>query len=129
MRNKAAGQTRFGRYDWLGWRGTDEERRHVTFCSPGDVALSPSQRATAWFFIIFRGLREKLRGDSLGNMPYLFVSYYEIGTGLTVNHGHTAMFGVYGMLAVALLLFCLRYIVRPDRWSTTAEKISFWPIL
>jgi len=35
------------------------------------------------------------------------------------------MFGVYGMLAVALMLFCLRYIVRPDRWSTRAEGVSF----
>ena len=33
------------------------------------------------------------------NLP--IVSYYEIGTALTSNHGHAAMMGVYGMLAVA----------------------------
>ncbi len=32
------------------------------------------------------------------NLP--IVSYYEIGTALTANHGHAAMMGVYGMLAV-----------------------------
>ena len=31
------------------------------------------------------------------NLP--IVSYYEIGTALTANHGHAAMMGVYGMLA------------------------------
>ena len=29
------------------------------------------------------------------------VSAFEIGTALTANHAHTAMMGVYGMLAVA----------------------------
>jgi len=56
------------------------------------------------------------------NLP--IVSYYEIGTTLTANHGHTAMFGVYGMLAVGLMLFCLRYIVPPERWSNKLAGTS-----
>jgi nitric oxide reductase subunit B len=60
------------------------------------------------------------------NLP--IVSYYEIGTALTANHGHAAMMGVYGMLAVGLALFCLRYMVPQDRWSDRAAKISFWPL-
>lgn len=60
------------------------------------------------------------------NLP--IVSYYEIGTALTANHGHAAMMGVYGMLAVALALFCLRYIIPEDRWSERAAKISFWSL-
>ena len=49
------------------------------------------------------------------NMPV--VSYYEIGTLLTSNHGHAAFMGVYGMLALALLVFCTRYLARPEDWS------------
>jgi nitric oxide reductase subunit B len=60
------------------------------------------------------------------NLPV--VSYYEIGTNLTANHGHTAMMGVYGMLAIGLLLFCMRYLIRPDKWSDRAAKISFWSL-
>jgi nitric oxide reductase subunit B len=60
------------------------------------------------------------------NLP--IVSYYEIGTALTANHGHAAMMGVYGMLAVGLALFCLRYMVPQDRWSDRAAKISFWSL-
>ena len=60
------------------------------------------------------------------NLPV--VSYYEIGTALTANHAHTAMMGVYGMLAAGLLLFCLRYLNMPDRWSDRAAKISFWSL-
>ncbi len=58
------------------------------------------------------------------NLPV--VSYYEIGTALTANHGHAAMMGVYGMLAVGLALFCLRYIVPQASWSDRAAKTSFW---
>jgi len=60
------------------------------------------------------------------NLP--IVSYYEIGTALTANHGHASMMGVYGMLAVGLALFCLRYMVPVDRWSDRAAKISFWSL-
>ena len=40
------------------------------------------------------------------NLP--IVSYFEVGTALTSNHGHAALFGVFGMLALAVLVFCLR---------------------
>lgn len=60
------------------------------------------------------------------NLP--IVSYYEIGTALTPNHGHAAMMGVYGMLAVGLALFCLRYMMPEKRWSKRAAKISFWSL-
>ncbi|MEP6470967.1 MAG: cbb3-type cytochrome c oxidase subunit I [Acidobacteriota bacterium] len=58
------------------------------------------------------------------NLPV--VSYYEIGTQLTANHGHAAMMGVYGMLAIALLVFCLRYLCRPEDWSDRLVGFSFW---
>lgn len=60
------------------------------------------------------------------NLP--IVSYYEIGTALTANHGHAAMMGVYGMMAVGLALFCLRYIVPEKLWSDRAAKLSFWSL-
>lgn len=60
------------------------------------------------------------------NLP--IVSYYEIGTALTANHAHTAFMGVYGMLAVGLALFCLRYLVPAERWSDRAAKFSFWSL-
>jgi nitric oxide reductase subunit B len=60
------------------------------------------------------------------NLP--IVSYYEIGTALTPNHGHAAMMGVYGMLAVGLALFCLRYMIPEEQWSDRAAKTSFWSL-
>ena len=44
------------------------------------------------------------------NLP--IINYYEHATYLTANHGHTALFGVYGMLAIALILFSWRGLVR-----------------
>jgi nitric oxide reductase subunit B len=60
------------------------------------------------------------------NLPV--VSYYEVGTALTANHGHAAMMGVYGMLAAGLALFCLRYLIPEERWSERAAKWSFWSL-
>jgi nitric oxide reductase subunit B len=60
------------------------------------------------------------------NLP--IVSYYEIGTALTLNHGHAAMMGVYGMLAIGLTLFALRYMIPEDRWSDRLPQISFWSL-
>ena len=60
------------------------------------------------------------------NLP--IVSYYQIGTALTANHAHGAMMGVYGMLAVGLALFALRYIIPPQRWPEKLAKLSFWSL-
>ncbi|MDA8218272.1 MAG: cbb3-type cytochrome c oxidase subunit I [Dehalococcoidales bacterium] len=58
------------------------------------------------------------------NLP--FVSYFEHGSFLTAAHGHAALAGVYGMLGIALLLFGMRNLVRPDKWNDRLIKISFW---
>lgn len=60
------------------------------------------------------------------NLP--IVSYYQIGTALTANHAHGSMMGVYGMLAVGLALFALRYIIPPGRWPERFAKFSFWSL-
>jgi nitric oxide reductase subunit B len=52
--------------------------------------------------------------------------YFMQGLNLTPLHGHTALFGVYGMLGIALLLFSLRGLRGQMRWDTRALKISFW---
>lgn len=62
----------------------------------------------------------------LVNLP--IVSYYQIGTALTANHAHGAMMGVYGMMAVGLALFALRYIVPASRWPDRLAKLSFWSL-
>lgn len=52
--------------------------------------------------------------------------YYMQGLNLTPLHGHTALFGVYGMLGIGLVLFCLRGL-KPDLiWDDRLLKISFW---
>lgn len=60
------------------------------------------------------------------NLPV--VSYYEAGTNLTANHGHAALMGVFGMLAVALLVFVLRQASTEEHWRTTEKyiRVSFW---
>jgi nitric oxide reductase subunit B len=58
------------------------------------------------------------------NLP--IVNYYEHGTYLTMNHAHGALFGVYGMLSIALLLFSWRGMVDKTRWNDRLLSISFW---
>ncbi|MGC8833365.1 MAG: cbb3-type cytochrome c oxidase subunit I, partial [Armatimonadota bacterium] len=45
---------------------------------------------------------------------------------LTSNHGHTALFGTYGMLAIALCLFVWRGLVKPEHWNDKLLRLSFW---
>ncbi|BAS28583.1 nitric-oxide reductase large subunit [Limnochorda pilosa] len=58
------------------------------------------------------------------NLPV--VNYFEHGSTLTTAHGHAALAGVYGMLAVALSLFVLRALSTDRGWSERAVKLSFW---
>jgi nitric oxide reductase subunit B len=60
------------------------------------------------------------------NLP--IVSYYEVGTGLTPTHGHAALMGVFGMLAIALIVFLLRQTSTDERWPGIEKyiKVAFW---
>jgi nitric oxide reductase subunit B len=58
------------------------------------------------------------------NLP--MVNYYEHGSFLTANHGHAALMGVFGMLAIALALYCVRNVVTEKGWADRLFKTSFW---
>ena len=52
--------------------------------------------------------------------------YYMQGLNLTPLHGHTALFGVYGMLGIGLVLFCLRGMMPELVWNERILQVSFW---
>ncbi len=52
--------------------------------------------------------------------------YYMQGLNTTPVHGHTALFGVYGMLGIGLSLFCLRGLTSRLPWRTEALAFGFW---
>jgi nitric oxide reductase subunit B len=54
------------------------------------------------------------------------VLYYAQGLNTTPIHSHGALFGVYGFLAIALMLFSMRSIVRTAAWSDRLLKYAFW---
>ena len=54
--------------------------------------------------------------------------YYMQGLNLTPNHGHTALFGVYGMLGIGLMLFCLRGLKPDVVWNEKLLKTAFWSL-
>jgi nitric oxide reductase subunit B len=62
-----------------------------------------------------------------GTLNAPLINYSEHGTFLTLNHAHTALFGSFGLLAIGLVYFCLRYIAG-DRVAFN-ERIglrAFW---
>ena len=88
---------------------------------------APFPHRWAVMFLVSVGFWNFLGAGIFGfliNLP--IVSYYEIGTALTANHGHAAMMGVYGMLALGLAMFCLRYLIPADKWPERWAKICFW---
>ncbi|WP_237218141.1 nitric-oxide reductase large subunit [Rugosibacter aromaticivorans] len=60
------------------------------------------------------------------NLP--IVSYFETGTLLTINHGHAAMMGVFGMLGVGLVVFAIRQTVDEALWRDLEKyiRVGFW---
>jgi nitric oxide reductase subunit B len=60
------------------------------------------------------------------NLP--IVSYFEVGTILTPNHGHAAMMGVFGMFAISFMVFAIRQVLADDEWMHVEKyiQVSFW---
>jgi nitric oxide reductase subunit B len=54
--------------------------------------------------------------------------YYMQGLNTTPVHGHTALFGVYGMLGIGLMLFVLRDMDKEAVWKEKWVKFAFWSI-
>lgn len=54
--------------------------------------------------------------------------YYMQGLNTTPVHGHTALFGVYGMLGIGLMLFVLKGLASRNVWKDGTIKFAFWSI-
>jgi nitric oxide reductase subunit B len=54
--------------------------------------------------------------------------YYMQGLNTTPVHGHTALFGVYGLLGLGLMLFCLRGLKPGAAWKEKPIAFAFWAI-
>ena len=103
---------------------------HGTSCAPratqrdiGGQAIAVPHKWT-FYFLMAVGFWNFVGAGMFGfliNMP--IVSYFEVGTLLTRNHGHAAMMGVFGMLAIALMVFVLRQM--HDRRAVAAGREVF----
>ena len=86
-------------------------------CDSCNVLLSAGQK-WAIYFLMAVGVWNFVGAGIFGfliNLPV--VSYFEIGTTLTTNHGHLAMFGVFGMLALGVVVYCLRALQSDAQWA------------
>lgn len=54
--------------------------------------------------------------------------YYMQGLNTTATHAHGALYGVYGTLGLALLLFCMRAMQPERKWNTKLLGFAFWAI-
>ncbi|MCW5584063.1 MAG: cbb3-type cytochrome c oxidase subunit I [Gammaproteobacteria bacterium] len=62
-----------------------------------------------------------------GTLNAPLINYYEHGTFLSLNHAHTALFGAFGLLALGLIYFCLRYAAGDKiPWSDRLGTWAFW---
>jgi nitric oxide reductase subunit B len=81
----------------------------------------------AFWFLVATAFWNLFGAGVLGfliNLP--FVSYFQHGSYLTAAHGHGALMGVYGMLALGLAMFSLRNIVDPKYWKEKWMMTGFW---
>lgn len=54
--------------------------------------------------------------------------YYMQGLNTTATHGHAALFGVYGMLGIGLMLMCLKGLTNNSLWEGKWLRYSFWSL-
>ncbi|WP_242920156.1 nitric-oxide reductase large subunit [Pontibacter liquoris] len=54
--------------------------------------------------------------------------YYMQGLNTTAVHGHAALFGVYGILGIGLMLFVLKSMAARRRWKNGVISFAFWSI-
>ncbi len=93
------------------------------------TAGEPFRHKWAFYFLMAVGFWNFTGAGVFGfliNTP--IVSYFEMGTNLTPNHGHAAMVGVFGMLGVALMVFLLREMASQATWARVEKfvRCGFW---
>lgn len=106
----------------------------IGFEAYGNLTLSkatPWVRAYRWpiYFFVAVAFWNMVGAGLFGfliNPPIAL--YYMQGLNTTPVHGHTALFGVYGMLAIGLMLFCLKGLAARNLWKSGAVKFAFWAI-
>ncbi|MBE8168477.1 MAG: nitric-oxide reductase large subunit [Shewanella sp.] len=54
--------------------------------------------------------------------------YFVQGLNTTATHAHAAFMGVYGMLGMGLMLFCLRGLSGKIEWNESLLKGAFWTL-
>lgn len=54
--------------------------------------------------------------------------FYMQGLNTTPVHGHTALFGVYGVLGIGLMLFVLKGLAARNVWKDGVIRFAFWSI-
>ena len=104
----------------------------VRLSRPGsDPQLERSEVPHKWtfYFLMSVGFWNFFGAGVMGfliNLPV--VSYFETGTLLTINHGHAAMMGVFGMLGIALIVFAIRQTVHESLWRVLEKyiRVGFW---
>ncbi|MEA5114412.1 MAG: nitric-oxide reductase large subunit [Geobacteraceae bacterium] len=97
-------------------------------CEMCDIKLTVAHKWT-FYFLIAVGFWNFVGAGVFGfliNLP--IVSYFEVGTLFTPNHGHAAMMGVFGMLALAIMVFAMRQVSTDGQWLRTEKyiRVSFW---
>jgi nitric oxide reductase subunit B len=104
----------------------------VAYAALEDLAMS---KATPWvrryrwpiYFFIAVAFWNMVGAGLFGFMinPPIAL-YYMQGLNTTPVHGHAALFGVYGMLGIGLMLVCLRALLPQIEWKEGWLKFSFW---
>lgn len=107
------------------WDFVRTTRRQCDIC--GEKVEIPHK--WTFYFLISVGFWNFVGAGMFGfliNLP--IVSYFEVGTILTTNHAHAALMGVFGMLALAMMVFVLRQAVDDASWPGVEKyiRIGFW---
>ena len=123
----------------LSWGSTFSALEVVPLCLIGFDALEDLRRSrmSPWvqhykwpiYFFISVAFWNMVGAGLFGFMINPPVAlYYMQGLNTTPLHGHAALFGVYGMLGMGLMLLCLRVLIPGKEWKDGLLRFSFWSL-
>lgn len=90
----------------------------------------PLENAPAFYFILGSVVLEQIGAGILGfSMTFALTNVWSHGTWITPSHGHLALFGTFGMLALGAAYYAVPVMRGLKSFDQRLGKLAFWLVM
>lgn len=89
----------------------------------------PLKNAPAFYFILGSVVLEQVGAGILGfTMTFALTNVWSHGTWITPAHGHLALFGTFGMLAIGAAYYAIPLLRDAEKFDQRLGRFAFWMV-